>query len=453
MKEAWLKHFNISSDCTLQEALKTELISQSDYMKWASYYYGMPILKDQYFQEYPQLNEELWNKYPDVWNESLLPVLEWNDIVYVATLEPEKMPIDKKVVFLLTPAQCLENLWKQTSGDVSFKQEGMEETSYQKKSIPDEEIIIESSFLESLKILLIEKISFLLNFLLSPPPPKKSQKNDLPEIDMKPVAFQESKPLTLDRNLHEEPVQEEPVQEEPVQEEKVQEEKIEVIEMEEAPPITEEKVSQDQKSKESVEQKVQEEKIQEEKVQEEKVQEEQIIPLALEDQPKEEVKEDLKPAVDPVVDPEMDDVDESLDPVTKQLEATRKHIDSYILFSFKKDHFIPIKWSSDLQPKKKVKGTAKSPSIFRICYTSKQPYCGRMAPVISNNYFFNNWGFETLPPYVVMIPFVHEGKVLGGYLGISEKHVYSIDLLDVIDKIVKPLSQYYQDPKLLKKIC
>ena len=138
----------------------------------------------------------------------------------------------------------------------------------------------------------------------------------------------------------------------------------------------------------------------------------------------------------------------------QQLEETRKHINSYILFLFKKGQFIPYKWSSDLDPKKKVLGTTKNPSIFRICYTSKMPYCGKMAPVINNNYFFEKWGFETLPVYVVMIPFLNENKkIMGGYLGISKEHIYSTNFLNFIEKLVKPFSTFYNEPRLLKKIA
>ena len=216
MQQAWLKHFNISpeySSCTLQEALKTELISQSDYMKWASYYYRMPILKDQYFKEHPQLNEQLWSQYSNVWNESLIPVLEWNNTVYVAALEPAEISIDKKVVFLLTSTQSLEDLWKQSLAQtegVSFPEvdegagKGGEESKfdeefYQKKQIPETDIMIESGFLENLKFLLIDKVSAVLNFLF--PPPKKqntSFKNSL----SKPL--QPIQTFTLDKPPQEE---------------------------------------------------------------------------------------------------------------------------------------------------------------------------------------------------------------------------------------------------------
>ena len=138
----------------------------------------------------------------------------------------------------------------------------------------------------------------------------------------------------------------------------------------------------------------------------------------------------------------------------RPLEETKKYINSYILFVFKKDLFIPYKWSSHLKAQKKAPGTIQKPSIFRIVYTSKQAYFGHIAPILANNSFFNQWGFETLPKHILLIPFLDAKKqtVLGGYLGISEIQSLPIKILNAVEQILQPLNSYYEDGSLLKKV-
>ena len=488
--KAWYTHFNISSkhsSYTLREALQKELLQQEDYQRWASYYYNMPVLKAQYFKDSPRLNQKLWKKHPHLWNESLLPVLEWENIIYVASLEPHKIQIDQKVVFLLTHTQCLENLWKQTLSTSQFSQKetshktsslksfNKKTESYHKKHISnDEEIVIESSFLSGLWAIFLEKLLFITQIVLSKPSQsperkkeptsdhieeKRNQMNQNVQSNSLEAHINPKKIKSIKISAHSTPnLSNMDILEEPTSKKHPASRNTTPLVIgsdldtstDELKPALDPKIATEDSKKEKTIALVQEH---EEPFQEEKKSSSSLVSQedSKPESPGSSVKENVNALFTKKVTQTQNNKPE-LSTLRKQLEETRKHIDFYILFLFKKDQFIPCKWSANLKPTKKVSGTIKSPSIFRICYTSKQPYCGKIAPVINNNYFFENWGFETLPSYSVFIPFLNENKkVMGGYLGISKDHMYSINFLKFIEKIVKPFSTFYNDPKLLKK--
>ena len=144
---------------------------------------------------------------------------------------------------------------------------------------------------------------------------------------------------------------------------------------------------------------------------------------------------------------------DQLSPLRRALEDTKKYVNSYVLFVFKKDLFIPYKWNSNLTAPKKTPGTIQKPSIFRIVYMSKQPYFGHVAPVLANNSFFNQWGFEELPKNIMLIPFLDAQKnVLGAYLGISKTRTLPVKCLYTVEQILQPINVYYEDGSLLKKV-
>ena len=666
--KSWKTRFNISSkhsSCNLREALQQEFIQQEDYQTWASYHHNMPILTEQYFKDYPLLNQKLWKQYPQIWNQSLLPVLEWENTVYVASLEPSDIQIGKQIVFLLTHTHCLEKLWKQSlkldpmlekksqsslkkdhSADdaerkstssfndakkskSSFKEENpqsslkkdhsaddaegkstssvndakkskssfeeensqsslkksnfsnsvekkSEDSFKENRSVNDgDDFFIELNFLQTLITVAVEKISSFAQTLhsmffvsnrgdsLSPIHTKEKRKQVNQNIQKKSTddVHIEKKWNQMTQNIQKKsPTSSSKVNKKDLvslstphlnkdldisdsstdSKEELEEKSISLSEGEEL-KAEEKNTSKESKLEEQTSQESEEKSIslsegeglKEEEKETPKDSEKEIkislvenseidanlkeplkqissgsedrekIPLSPVEQKKEikislvensEIDANLKEPLKQISSGSEDREKIPLSPVEqkkentekdqnlheetlskkentsftnsttsekkerselrKQLEETKKHIDSYILFLFKKDQFIPYKWSENLNPSKAVKGIIKNPSIFRICYTSKQPYCGKVAPVISNNSFFENWGYGTLPSYVVMIPFFGEDKkVMGAYLGISKDHVYSVNFLSFIEKLVEPFSEFYKEPKILKKIA
>ena len=129
----------------------------------------------------------------------------------------------------------------------------------------------------------------------------------------------------------------------------------------------------------------------------------------------------------------------------------KKHFDSQILFICKNHKFIPCQWSQELKPKKKKPVPTNQPSLFRICYRTKQPYFGPLSPILANNTFFENWGFESLPQNVVLLPMLDSSQntVLGGYLGIAKEKTFSLDFLNFIQKEAEGLEAHFKNGSIL----
>ena len=72
---------------------------------------------------------------------------------------------------------------------------------------------------------------------------------------------------------------------------------------------------------------------------------------------------------------------------------------------------------------------------------------------ITNNMFFENWGFENHSQHVTFLPLLGKDKnqVVGGYMGLSKDQDLSIHFLDTFQKKAAPLRTFFQNESLLKK--
>ena len=497
---AWKEKFQVSPSCTLAKALKNQLINEIEYQEWASRYYGLPIMQDEFFKQHPSDIKFLDKiKKQNIANPSAIPCFEWNNILYVACLEPQKINTDQTTVLFITSLQTMESLWKnikpavqQASSsekplsllektDSPLKKEkalstnkestvqkidqekplDIKEKSNVKKMENDDGIEFER--MNPLRAFLLTMGDLSKNFMDFIAPDQKNSKK---------TKKQKTKSITIS-NADKNKIKE------------VKEASSQTIipksitpEIEEGhqskttspatPDSTEEKKSAMPIALDTEEKSDSSDKA----VKEPENKEETLMPIALDTEEKsdssdkavkesENKEETLMPiALD--TEEKSDSLDQKkvtsmdqLSPLRKALEETKHYVNSYILFVFKKDSFIPYKWSSNLQEvDKRVPGTIQKPSIFRIVHVSKQPYFGHLAPVLANNSFFNHWGFETLPKHVILIPFLDTEKqnVLGVYLGISETRTLPIKCLHAVEQMVQTLSTHYENGSLLQKV-
>ena len=166
-------------------------------------------------------------------------------------------------------------------------------------------------------------------------------------------------------------------------------------------------------------------------------------------------EEAASPAPQPIKEPGLEESEQKTSSYSLEdaLAGISSDFDSYILFTMDKQKFVPYQWSPHLKPKNNKAISIEKPSLFQICHRTKQPYFGFVAPIITNNAFFSNWGFQKLPQHVTLIPFLNYSKdrVLGGFLGILEEKTLSLRLLEIFQKKAKPLAFFFQNPDLLKK--
>ena len=84
---------------------------------------------------------------------------------------------------------------------------------------------------------------------------------------------------------------------------------------------------------------------------------------------------------------------DQLSPLRQTLEKTKHYVNSYILFVFKTDSFIPCKWSPHLKAQKKAPGSIQKPSIFRIVSTKQTALFWTSCTGIGQQLFFQPMGF------------------------------------------------------------
>ncbi|MCB0383884.1 MAG: hypothetical protein KDD43_00720, partial [Bdellovibrionales bacterium] len=93
--------------------LETGRLSEGQYLNWAREHYGLATLEPEFFQTSPDLI--LWSRVAveGNWHEWLLPVGEWEGIVFVACVEPpQNSDWSFPVRFVLAPASGLRVAWQ-----------------------------------------------------------------------------------------------------------------------------------------------------------------------------------------------------------------------------------------------------------------------------------------------------------------------------------------------------
>ena len=107
---AWKEKFQVLEDCTLETALRNQLIDEGEYQEWASKYYGLPVVEDEFFSRH-LASSTFINNIKNIASPSAVPCFEWNRILYIACLEPQKINAKQKTVFFIASLRSMESLW------------------------------------------------------------------------------------------------------------------------------------------------------------------------------------------------------------------------------------------------------------------------------------------------------------------------------------------------------
>ncbi|MDE0119692.1 MAG: hypothetical protein OXM55_06780 [Bdellovibrionales bacterium] len=138
MQDYWQKKLNLSETDynewknTVQEesfavwALHKNKINIQKYMEWAIQYYKIPFLTDSFFYNMT-IHQQFWNRVKalEQWNETFLPVYEWNAILFAGCIEPPKRIQDKSTLPILASPKNLKFFWhkiqKLSEPDILYK--------------------------------------------------------------------------------------------------------------------------------------------------------------------------------------------------------------------------------------------------------------------------------------------------------------------------------------------
>ena len=458
----WASYFNITEEISLQEALKNQ-IPENDYLRWASLHYQIPCFSKEFFNLQPPL--KLWNKvqhWTDVWNPALVPVREWNNILYVGCLEPlNSLHIkNHKIVFILAPVQQLENLWKSLNPNVKKEKPLHKNTPLNNSQTPAKNKILLSPDQDPpvLKIRNEDQPSHIKNTFeqkTAHKPQKTSQQETL-----KPSPNQSQTSHSIQKQNNDDFI----IEDEPIVQKSIVKTSFSLLRTglnifthnpQKSHTITSSK-SQLSQQKKQTEKELNNSPSTENKTTEltanlknTKTHSSSFI-LTQNTNPL--IESSNLPPSEQTQPPKKINKKTELSQIRIKLEHTKKYAKSYILFVFKDKYFIPWKWSFDLKPKNKTFISIKYPSLFRIAYHSKKPYFGYVPPVAGNHDFFDQWNLP-LPEQLVFIPFINSNNntLLGGYLGLLNKDQSSLEFLNTIVTAVQPLQKFYEEESPTKK--
>ncbi len=124
MEKEWLKQLNLPEEDyqewknSSQEdsfpvwALKNKKLHPDKYIDWATHHYKIPFLKSSFFHDITP-NQPLWNRNKDRedWNESFVPLYEWDSTLFAGCIKPPDKTKDPNIVPVLALPNNLEIFW------------------------------------------------------------------------------------------------------------------------------------------------------------------------------------------------------------------------------------------------------------------------------------------------------------------------------------------------------
>jgi hypothetical protein len=393
--EAWIQAAG-STELLISWCIKNQKIDADSYLKWARNFYGLPTLNSAFFEVSPKTDFfESVSSMP-FWSSDLLPLCEWDGVLFIACSEPlSGAPWSFPVQFLLASPTDMSAAWQRLHKveaqmpaatphlDAKINVPTLPEmpAGLSIPTLPDlpdlpEVTSTSASILgsESSKSVAANEPEMPVGLAAS-----VSFKLDLPSENSKviafpiaPVAAPKDTPLAL------------------------------------SPVITEKGL--------------------ENKNADASVTSEPALPLP----PKSPAQPKLPP-------------DEE---VTKQFSALSDVFSSMQILEFldapstKSGQLKVIAFYGNWSPKPdaiKQLLSLDEPSIFRIATRTKLPYHGYVVPSEANEKFFQNWGIKEWPDHVTLAPIKDGKKVLGLLLGVGSKNSNTPDTLKRSEEAAKAL--------------
>ena len=108
----WISIFP-STEFVLSWAIESKRVDETAYLKWATSFYKLPVLKPNFFQKNPP-PVEVWKKYAQgPWSPTVLPLYEYKETLFVGVLEPKNFTVADgvKVQLVLSPSTLQSPWW------------------------------------------------------------------------------------------------------------------------------------------------------------------------------------------------------------------------------------------------------------------------------------------------------------------------------------------------------
>ena len=390
--------------------LETNKIPVIDYLMWAREHYGIAVVKDPYFKM--PFSQELWLKIKDVanWSPDLLPLEEWDGVVFIGCVEP---PLDIRwsfpVRYVLASPKNLKHRWESLNASphvdspmgLDFSLGDASANITPPSPRPSSEDLSDpfARLSANLDANMQSSQSPQLNLPDSSPPSTQTNTNvsngsfhsfddlqDIPEPTQNSVVTTPTMPQGLNFD--------------------------------------------------------------------------QMGPVNLKDTPESPLSDSFSKPISSAPcapAPEGSVIDtrkiapNDLNEATTDSQAVawafhrlRSHFHHSMILLFSGDELVPWKWEKPWVPRSSENFkpfSLEQPSLFRIVYRTRLPYHGHVVPSEANVQFFLNWGHESLPAHVTTLPIIIEGHLLGILLSVGETSTNTPEVLDFCERIALPLGQ------------
>ncbi len=129
---------------------------------------------------------------------------------------------------------------------------------------------------------------------------------------------------------------------------------------------------------------------------------------------------------------------------TQFLSSMATKFSGSMIIEISKDNFLPIIWNESFRPQsdraKKV-WNLNPPSAFRIAFRTGQPYLGHVVETPANTDFFKEWGFKDLPKCILVQPVKNSsGQVTHLLLGLATDQAHPHQMLGESEKLAAEFS-------------
>lgn len=433
---------NLPLDRWIYLALEKRLLTSEDYLAWAQKYYGLAVLKETFLES--QFSPLLYEKFKNLfhWGPQAIPVFEWEDVLFVACVDPFSVPSNLNFICrpILASYELLNLCWGQITGiniempnpseadtvidfnplsDPQIQNEKQqnsasathnEDTNFEYDP-PPLEMNPPSSGHRPNALLAEKKINsnFSIPEILNS---RELQKNSLELIDTPLDQSNETlidSQISIPSDINYELPDGLSIDPEVKLDVKINSFQNATLNVTTKPPVLI-KTSDNSFAQTS----------------------EELIVTP----PKMPPPMSPPPTISPPMPPPPPNMKaEKIDlvsPMLMELEEELKlcfakayqYYRNLMVLKFKDDSAIPYRWDSSYQhPKEITSIDLKNPSVFKITAKTKKPFHGPVAANPTNNDFFEKWFANHQPAYLTIIPLFFESECVGLFLGAADEEL------------------------------
>ncbi len=393
--ELWLREAPANESFTFW-CLQTGRINETEYLAWARDFYSLPTLNSSYFKQ--PIQKDLWHSIQNVanWSSSLIPIAQWDGVIYLACVEPS---IDVQwsfpVQYLLAAASDLKQFWQSL--------------------VTAEE----------------------RNFVTIPPTPDKQTSTQVAAVNAPATA-----PITDPVNLASDGAQPPPLSiDEPTG---LNLAALKASPSTEAATVAPEGLLVSTPASPALAE-----------ISPPELSVVVAIPDSFDANAPQGLATPQAANVSVAAAPETTTDTATGTTVTRLhtqfLSSMNAKFSGAMIIEVNRDNFFPLIWNENFRPtsdRAKKAWNLNSPSAFRIAYRTGQPYLGHVVETPINIEFFKEWGFAALPKYVLVQPVRDSaGQVNHLLLALADEQTRPHQLLSDAEKLAAEFSELFAAQK------